>query len=262
MNRNIFAIAVLIVAFTTNYAFASSNPSGTIAAPERVIPFAKMVEQELASRGARVAIVARVGRDPKDLPSGIEYTHVGLWVYSDITLPNGETVNGYAVHNLYQLGNNPDRSELVRDFPAEFFGDVYQLRAGIIVPEPAVQERLLNFISSPAYSQLHVPAYSLIANPHERKFQNCTNFVLSAVIGAVYQTGNSADILDHIRQYYQPQKIGVSGLERLFGSIFMPGVAVSDQGRDIQTSTFKSLERFMKKFNLASEAFVITEDNA
>jgi hypothetical protein len=189
MTRTFFTALLLFTVALFSHANASSNSNGVINQPERVIPYAKQVEQELAKRGARVAIVARVGQAPEDLPSGIEYTHVAFWVYSEMTLPSGETINGYAVHNLYQLANDASESELVTDFPVEFFGDVYELRAGIIIPEPAVQQRLIEFIGSQNYKGLHVPNYSLIANPHQRKFQNCTNFVLNSLVGAVYQTG-------------------------------------------------------------------------
>jgi hypothetical protein len=250
----------MILVFTTQReAFASSNPAGEIVQPERVIPYAKHVEQELAARGARVAIVARVGRDPEDLPSGIEYTHVGFWVYSEMTLPNGEVVNGYVVHNLYQMADNPDRSELVSDFPAEFFGDVFELRAGVIIPEPALQQLLLELIGTKGYRDLHVPNYSLIANPRKREFQNCTNFVLNTVVGSVYQTADEREIQAYINAYYEPQKIGVSGFERLLGPLFVAGVATSDHENDIRTSTFGSLSRFMKMYDLTSDVFEIVE---
>lgn len=253
----VFTLFVTLLAQTS--AFASSNSGGAIAEPERVIPYAKRVEQELATRGARVAIVARVGRDPEDLPSGIEYTHVAFWVYSEMQLPDGEKVNGYVVHNLYQQADDPDSSELITDFPAEFFGEVFELRAGVLIPTPAVQDRLASFIGSKEYNGLFVPRYSLVANPLRRDYQNCTNFVLNSVVGAVYQTGDVAEVQTHINDYYQPQKVGVNGLERLFGPLFVAGVSVDDHGRDIRTSTFGSLARFMTKYELAAEAFEITE---
>lgn len=259
MTRTFFTALLLFTVALFSHANASSNSNGVINQPERVIPYAKQVEQELAKRGARVAIVARVGQAPEDLPSGIEYTHVAFWVYSEMTLPSGETINGYAVHNLYQLANDASQSQLVTDFPVEFFGDVYELRAGIIIPEPAVQQRLIEFIGSQNYKGLHVPNYSLIANPHQRKFQNCTNFVLNSLVGAVYQTGNVQEVQSHIDTYYEPQKVGVSGVERLFGSIFIKAVATSDHDGDIKTSTYGSLVKFMTKYGLIQSTFEIEE---
>ncbi len=99
-----------------------SSAASAIETPERVIPFAKKVERELGQRGALVAIVSRMGRDPKQMPDGIgDYTHVGIWVYSEMTAADGRKVNGYAVYNLYQVAGDEGRSELKQDFPAEFF---------------------------------------------------------------------------------------------------------------------------------------------
>lgn len=259
MIRIFFATILLFTVGVFSNVHASSNSNGVIVQPELVIPYAKRVEHELAKRGAHVAIVARVGQDPKDLPSGIEYTHVAFWVYSEMALPSGETVNGYVVHNLYQLVGDSSQSELITDFPVEFFGDVYELRSGIIIPEPAVQQRLIEFIGSKDYKGLHVPNYSLIANPHKRSFQNCTNFILNALVGAVYQTGNVQEIQSHIDTYYEPQKVGVNGFERLFGSIFINAVATSDHDGDIKTSTYGSLLKFMNKYDLVQSSFEITE---
>lgn len=259
MIRIFFASILLFTVGLFSNVYASSNSNGVIVQPERVIPYAKRVEHELAKRGAHVAIVARVGQDPEGLPSGIEYTHVAFWVYSEMALPSGETVNGYVVHNLYQLVGDSSQSELITDFPVEFFGDVYELRSGIIIPEPAVQQRLIEFIGSEDYKGLHIPNYSLIANPHKRRFQNCTNFILNSLVGAVYQTGNVQEIQSHINTYYEPQKIGVNGFERLFGSIFIKAVATSDHDGDIKTSTYGSLLKFMNKYDLVQSSFEITE---
>ncbi|MEO0961623.1 MAG: DUF2145 domain-containing protein, partial [Pseudomonadota bacterium] len=173
MNKFLTALtraAVLAVGLTVSLiphqaTAQSSASSGVIMNPERVIPFAETVERELAARGARVAIVARVGRDPDDMPDGIEYTHVAFWVYSDIETADGKTVRGYAIHNLYQEADDAGRSFLTIDYPAPFFGEVFDLRAGVIIPTPQVQEKLLKIIASPTYKSLHNPNYSLVANP-------------------------------------------------------------------------------------------------
>eukprot|EP00435_Cladocopium_sp_Y103_P077243 s1_g982.t1 len=238
---------------------ASSNAAGAIVAPDRIIPFAKQVERELASQGALVAIVARKGRLPDDLPDGIEYTHVAFWVYSEMQLEDGEVINGYVAHNLYQSLADPDRGQLVRDFPAEFFGETVDLHAGVIIPSPQVQQRLLAFIESAGYERLFIPDYSLVANPLKRRYQNCTGFVLNALVGAVYQTGNPTEVQYHINAHFVPQTLRVNPLERLVGSIFVDGIATSDHGREIQTATFKSLKTFMDEFDLIESTFEISE---
>ena len=44
--------------------------------PEQITTFAKKVEKTMANKGARVAIVARVGRDRSELPEGVTATSV------------------------------------------------------------------------------------------------------------------------------------------------------------------------------------------
>jgi len=237
----------------------SSAPSGEIVNPERVIPFAKAVERELANRGARVAIVSRVGRDPDRMPDGIEYTHVGLWVYSDIETADGKTVRGYAIHNLYQEPDDAGRSFLAQDYPAEFFGEVFDLRAGVIVPTPQVQERLLKVMTSPTYDSLHNPNYSLVANPFRNDFQNCTNFVLQVLMAAVYETSDRDQIAANIRAHFTPQRVGLSGLQRTFGPIFVGGFETSDHSGPIRTSTFGALGRFMAQYGMAEDQFEVDE---
>ncbi len=237
----------------------SSAPSGEIVNPERVIPFAKSVERQLANRGARVAIVSRVGRDPDKMPDGIEYTHVGLWVYSDIQTADGKTVRGYAIYNLYQEPEDAGRSCLAQDYPAEFFGEVFDLRAGVIVPTPQVQERLLKVIASPTYASLHNPNYSLVANPFRNDFQNCTNFVLQVLMAAVYGTDDRDQIAANIRAHFTPQRVGLSGLQRTLGPIFVSGFETSDHSGPIRTSTFGALGRFMVQYGMAQDQFEVTE---
>ncbi len=56
---------------------------------ETIIAFSKKVEKSLAGNGARVAIIARVGRPRKHLPEGIDFSHIALAVYSKITTTDG-----------------------------------------------------------------------------------------------------------------------------------------------------------------------------
>ncbi len=101
------------------------------------------------SRGARVAILARVGRPPAEMPEGMHFTHVSFAVYSQITTFNGRIVPGYAIYNEYQSNEKPDTSSLVQDFPVDFFAGVATLEAGVIIPSPELQKRLLQTIASP-----------------------------------------------------------------------------------------------------------------
>ncbi len=171
------AIIILFIVTTMlpGWAIAGSNSTAEAKfAPERIVKFAKNVEKYAASQGAHAFIISRVGRAEKDLPRGIRYTHTAVAVYSNITLDSGEVVRGYAIHNLYQKSDKPEKSQLITDYPVDFFWGAQALKAGIIIPTPEIQQRLIDLIASGENAKLHNDNYSVIANPFNQQFQNCT----------------------------------------------------------------------------------------
>ena len=82
--------------------------------------FSKQIEQELASRGAYVAMVFRTGRDRSELPGDIRYTHGAFWVYAPVPTLGGGTQYGYAVYNLYHEIDPVTLSGLYQDWPLDF----------------------------------------------------------------------------------------------------------------------------------------------
>lgn len=127
-----------LAAFETNAAgfSSSSTSSGEVArfTPEEIIHFAKKVEKTLAAEGARVAILARMGRPPSELPERMHFTHVAFALYSEITTSDNRKVPGYAIYNLYQQNDHPEVSDLAQDYPVDFFAGVAQFEAGVIYP--------------------------------------------------------------------------------------------------------------------------------
>lgn len=95
MTRLFSLICLALIAMLPSFAWAGSSQAGKPILPaHQVAAFSNRVQQDLAGRGAHVAIVARMGRDPAQLPPGIQYTHVGFWVYSEITQADGSTGRG------------------------------------------------------------------------------------------------------------------------------------------------------------------------
>ena len=139
--RTLLSLFIIILS-STAWAGSQSAEQANIE-PERIIKFAKNVEKYAASKGARAFIIARIGRPKNDLPKGINYTHTAIAVYSNITLANGKSVPGYAIHNLYQVDGKLDKSKLVVDYPTDFFWGVNELKAGIIIPSQDIQNRLI-----------------------------------------------------------------------------------------------------------------------
>jgi len=243
-------------------AFAGSSQAGGEIhfTPEQIIKFSKKVEKTLAQKGARVAVIARVGRPRDTLPEGISFTHTAFAVYSMITTTDGRKIPGYAIYNLYQRADKPDVSDLVQDYPVDFFAGVEVLEAGLIIPKPELQERLLKVIASPTYSELHNPHYSVIANPFTLDYQNCTEYVLDVIIAAIYQTDDIKVIKANEKAYFDPQPVNVNPVKLLLGSMFVADVATSDHPGHPETSTFTTLGRFLTKYNAALEILTLTPD--
>lgn len=221
--------------------------------------FAKRVETAMATKGARVAILARVGQPEHDLPPGFNYTHVAFAVYSQIKTTDGRSIPGYAIYNLYQDADHPDHSSLVTDYPVDFFAGVYALKTGILIPRPELQRRLLKVIASDTYRKLHNPAYSLVANPYNRKFQNCTEHTLDVLNAAIYRTDDIDIIKTDERAYFKAQKVSINPLKMLAGMVTMPDLKVTDQKHGIRTASFTTIARYLKQYDLLADELEVTQ---
>lgn len=257
MRSRLLFLAVLLCAFIAP-AHAGSQAGGESNFPvEHIIKFAKQVEKTIAEKGARVAIIARVGRPPADLPEGMHFTHVSFAVYSEITTGDGRKVPGYAIYNLYQNNKKPETSALIQDFPVDFFAGVAVLEAGIIIPSPELQKRLLDTIASPTYKNLHEPRYSAIANPFTLGRQNCTEHTLDVINAAIYQTDNIKKVKASEKAYFIAQPVNVSPLKLMLGSMFSADVTLSDQPGKPVTATFETIAAYLNKYDEGSQTFII-----
>lgn len=254
---NQMVLALLISLGLTAHVMASSSSSTSSEVgrfiPEQIVSFAKKVEKTIALKGAQVAILARMGRPLAELPEGMHFTHVAFAVYSEIDTANGEKVPGYAIYNLYQRNKQPDVSDLVQDFPVDFFSGVAELEAGIIIPSAELQRRLLKLIGSKTYQSLHDPRYSLIANPYTLGRQNCTEFVLDVINSAIYETSDIKVIKANLKEYFKAQRVNVNPLKLFMGSMFSAEVSTSDHPNKPEIATFEKIAEYLQKYDEGSE---------
>lgn len=244
-------ILILITLFCVpTWAGSQANKQAVIE-PEKIIKFAKDVEKYAAAQGARAFIIARVGRPEKDLPKGIHFTHTAVAVYSNIQLTNGETAQGYAIHNLYQVDGKPNRSQLVQDYPVDFFWGAQTLKAGIIIPSDKIQNRLIELIASGQNVALHNPNYSVIANPMNSQLQNCTEHTLDLINAAIYQSTDIAQLKANTRAHYTAQRVRTSRFKLMFGSFLMDDVSTKDHQGKIATATFGTIHQYLEQYQLA-----------
>lgn len=261
MKRFLSGIAMLLAVAMPTLANAGSSEATDPTLPiEQVTAFANGVEQDLAARGVHIAIVGRVGRDPETLPEGLSYTHVAYWVYSQIQRTDGTTSPGYRVYNLYQFDDDRTRSRLVEDSPTDFFAGAHTLDAGIILPKPALQAKLLNVIGGPIYSSLHNPRYAVLANPTSQAYQNCTEHTLDVLMASLYDTDDRRRIKANITAHFEPQPIAVGGLKRYLAPALSGALVTADHGEEIRTATFGSIGRFMQRHDLTEDIYRITVD--
>ena len=253
-------IIVLSLLFSINslYANAGSQQNETPKlAKESIVEFAKQVERFAAAKGARAFIISRLGQATSSLPKGIEFTHTAIAIYSSITLDNGETAKGYAIYNLYQKPNNPDRSEIVVDYPVDFFWGVHELKSGIIIPSDDLQFKLIEAIQQGNQHKLHNPRYSLIANPNNNKYQNCTEHTLNMVNSAIYDTTEMNEIKSATKQFFRPQRVNISPIKLALGGLFVDGIKTSDHGRKKYTTTFNSISKYLKTYGLQKSMHIV-----
>ena len=256
----ILFLLLFILSHVSSHAasFSSSSANAKPQFPaEQIIGFSKKVEQQLAQEGVRVAIVARMGRPLSEMPEGMHFTHVAFAVYSNITLADGTSVPGYAIYNLYQKNDRPNLSDLVQDYPVDFFSGVAELEAGILIPSPELQQRLLTVIASPTYSSLHQPRYSVIANPYTVELQNCTEFVLDVVNAAIYQTSDIKLIKANTKVYFKAQSVKVNPFKLMLGSMFSAEVSTSDQRGTPVTATFEKITEYLQTYDKGSKVLSV-----
>jgi hypothetical protein len=222
--------------------------------------FSKQVEKDLAAHGAQVAMVFRTGRPRSQLPEGIAYTHGAFWVYRTINTADGRTLSGYAVYNLYAGDGQAwpkNQSRLVQDYPFDFIRGSTVDDVAVIVPSPEMQRRIVAVIDSPTYERLHNPAYSLVANPWNGKYQNCNNFMLDVVGAAAWDTTDPARITTDLKAHYQPTMVKAGPLMRLFGPIADSRLRTDDQKGPIRTATYESMSAFMDRNGLLQAAYTL-----
>jgi len=268
LSRSAVGIAAVFFVAMATPAFAQGSSETTVStghfSDEDAAAFSKTIERDLAAKGARIAIVFRTGRARDRLPGGINYTHGAFWVHQAFQLPSGEVISGYNTWNLFHGdGENlpTTTSYLSEEMPFTFLMASAVDDVAVIVPTPAMQDRLRAILASETYSQLHDPDYSLISNPADPDFQNCVEFMLDVVSAAAWETTDRIQIKANLSAHFEPTRVKAGLLARTFGPLADPRLKTKDhRGRPIETATYESLSAFMMDHGLADETYLLTFD--
>ncbi len=253
-------VIVLVLFANAPDAFAGSRSTqNVILDPQEVVKFSKDVEKYAASKGARAFIISRLGTPKSELPEGIHFTHTAVAVYSTIQLSDGKTVQGYAIHNLYQDSEDSKYSSIHVDYPVDFFWGALELKAGIIIPTPELQQLLVENIANSKHLDLHNPNYSLLSNPFNSQFQNCTEYILDVINASIYQTTDKQQIKANTQAHFKAKRIKRS-LKLLLGRILKDDLTAKDHGRKIYTATFTTIGQYLQNNKLSSNFIVLKQD--
>jgi hypothetical protein len=247
--------------------FSSKTPVAYLN-DEQVVAFAKRIEDELAARKTDLAIVFRTGRPRSKLPKGISYTHGAFWARMPVKTADGASVSGpggYAVFNLYHGDGKTearDHSSLVQDYPLDFARGTAVDDVAVLIPSPELQAGILTAMNSPLYEKMHMPSYSLIANPLDPRHQNCNEFMLDVIGAVLWKTDDYTEVKRRLRETYTPTPIGVNFIERLLGPMTDNRIKLDDQGDQIVTATYESIATFLKAQNALAANIVIDRTKA
>ncbi|MPW29900.1 DUF2145 domain-containing protein [Agarivorans sp. B2Z047] len=259
--KKLIIAAVFTVTSVGSYA-GSAPAEDAKHQPEAIAKFSKEVEKYAAKHRANVFIIGRVGRPQEDLPKGVQFTHTALAVYSNITLDSGETTKGYAIYNLYQNQGDLGHSSLVTDYPVDFFWGAHSLKAGIIIPNKEVQAGLLALVNNGGNHVVHNPNYSVLANPFDGQFQNCTEHTLDMLNASIFDTTDREELKWLAKSDFNPQPIKVNRFKLFMGGLFLDEVTTKDHDGTPQTATFTSIARYLDEKQLLEHSVVLYQHDA
>jgi hypothetical protein len=226
--------------------------------------FSAALAERLYEREVMVAFVARCGRAREDLPAGITFTHAGIAVFEAIRHEDGSTSHGYTVYQIYQgAEGRKDRSFIAQDFLYDLSVGMVEPEIGVLVPSLPLQRRLLVALRNGTPQAIHNPAYNLLDNPHDDRFDNCITWLAKLTFAAIYETTDPARIHRNLVDYFPARPLKLPWYTGL-GAGFIEGMTLEDRARDGSSgvATFDTLRLFLEQEALLAEAFVVRCDPA
>lgn len=199
---------------------------------------------------AKVVVIARRGQDLSKY--GLEFSHAGF------AAKDPKTNSWVVYHELNTCGSA--RSVLYAQGLAEFFADdLLTAQVALTVPEPWLQDRLLQVFSrKEELHRMHESAYSAVAYPFSTKYQNSNGWVIETLARAASDKllSNRLDAQSWLRQDgYQPDVLAIRALTRLGGRMFKANIAFDDHPPELRwtskitVNTADGLLRYTSKYS-------------
>ncbi len=257
---------ILIVLFACSagvvHAGTACQPKKTDAATFiKGVRLAEQTRANLEASGAKVALIARVGRDLSRYR--LRYSHMAFVVRDH---PKGQWI---VVHELNECGT--DRSGLYDQGLANFFlDDLFAYDAAVLIPSPASQARLVQLLATRTPQQLHSPRYNMLSYAWSTQYQNSNQWVLEtyAAASSEFQLRERGQAQGWLRMAgYRPLSVHVSASERLGARLFSANVSFDDHpfarrmAGQIDTVTVESVLQFVRQRDAGATEQLITLRN-
>lgn len=226
---------------------------------QKALDLAYRTRARLEASGAEVALVARVGRDLSR--HGLRYSHIAFALRDH---PRGRWL---LTHLLNHCGTAS--SALYDEGLGNFFlDDVHEHEALIVVPSPALQQRLAAVLRSTLPRELHTPSYSLIAHPYSSRHQNSNQWLLEVLAAAVAPAGTVTGRVSAQRWLadsgYTAAEIRISPAQRIGARLFAANVRFDDRSDDeLLNGTYRvvsveSVVAFLVSADASAQRLVVT----
>jgi len=254
--RSTFVAAALVLATAAAHAGRScENKPPQADAVQRSMQLAEHTANALDRSGAQVVALARVGQNLGDY--GVRYSHFGL-AYRD----NGKW---RIVHKLNQCGTA--HAAVYRQGLGEFFlDDLYDYEAAVVIPTPEIQAKLLPVLRDNArLAQLNTPAYSMVAYPWARTYQQSNQWALETFAMAQEPAAVSRERAQAWLQLqgYTPTTLHIGPMKRLGARMTAANIAFDDHPNEkrftdrIDTVTVDSVFAWLNRTGMATPVQVI-----
>ncbi len=250
------ATAIIASVASLAHAGRSCEPQAPSAVSvQRAMLLAEHTAKALDDSGAQVVVLGRSGQDLSKY--GLRYSHLGL-AYRD-----GKVWR--VAHKLNQCGSA--QASLYRQGLGEFFlDDLFDYQAAIVVLTPTVQAKLLPALrDNRALTQLHTPAYNMVAYPWSQTYQQSNQWAIETL--AMTQDPN-ATTRERAQawlklQGYEPTTLKLGPLTRLGARATSANVAFDDHPNEkrfsdrIETVTVDSVFTWLNRSGLGSAVQVV-----
>ena len=217
---------------------------------QRAMTLAANTARALDASGAKVVVIGRVGQDLSRY--GQTYSHIGF-AYQD-------EGRWRVVHKLNGCGSAS--ASVYRQGLGEFFlDDLHDFRAGVVIPRPEVQARLLDVLGdNRRVAQLHTPAYSMVAYPWAQRYQQSNQWVIETF---AMSQDDAASTRERAQSWlrlkgYEPATLRIDAFTRLGARMSRANIAFDDHPNEkrftdrIETVSADSVFAWLNRAGLGS----------